>query len=219
MPERRRRAQALRILITAGPTREYLDPVRYLSNDSSGSMGFETARAAARRGHRVTLIHGPVALTAPPRVKCVGVVSAAEMLAACERAWREHDVLVMSAAVADYTLRRPSATKRKKDGSSLVLTLRPTVDILARLSRRRRKDQLVIGFALEDRRPRVRAADKLERKRLDAIVLNSPRAIGAAASQVDVLVRGGAWQSWKPASKRVTARRLVELAERLAAAL
>lgn len=183
----------LRMLITAGPTREYIDPVRYLSNDSSGQMGFALAEAALRRGHRVTLVHGPVALRlarAPAgRVRVVAVTSAAEMDRACRAAWPGCDVLIMAAAVADYAPHRPSRRKLKKTRESLTLQLRPTVDILAALAAGRRPDQIAIGFALETHAGRTAAQRKLTRKCLDAIVLNSPAAIGTTHSQVEVLTR------------------------------
>jgi phosphopantothenoylcysteine decarboxylase/phosphopantothenate--cysteine ligase len=208
---------ALRILITAGPTREYLDPVRYLSNDSSGRMGFALAGQAVRRGHRVTLVHGPVDLEPPAGAALVPVVSAAEMLRACRRVWRRHDVLLMAAAVADYAPARVRGTKLKKSARSLLLHLRPTPDVLAALSAERRAGQVVIGFALEDRDSRRRAAGKLKRKDLDAIVLNAPAAIAAPSSSIQVLTRDGRWTRIGWADKRVLAKAIVGLAERLAA--
>lgn len=205
----------LRILITAGPTREYLDPVRYLSNDSSGRMGFALAAAARRRGHAVALVHGPVSLRSPAGVEPIPVVSAAEMLAACRKLWRRADVLIMAAAVADYTPAERAATKRRKEDRPLVLRLAPTVDILATLSARRRRGQRVIGFALQDRAPRANAERKLRDKGLDAIVLNRPAAIGRPDSAVEVLVRGETWQKWPAAAKSRHATRLIRLVERL----
>ncbi len=204
-----------RILITAGPTREYLDPVRYLSNDSSGQMGFALAEAAVRRGHAVTLVHGPVALTLPPGVQPIAVVSAREMWQACRNVWHDHDCLIMAAAVADYVPARVMPHKRKKTGRELSLILKQTPDILARLSRTRRKGQTVIGFALEDRQPRRNAEKKLREKGLDAIVLNAPAAIGTARSRVEVLARGGEWQPLPLMSKRQLALRLMRMVERL----
>ena len=209
----------LRVLITAGPTREYIDPVRYLSNDSSGRMGFELARAAARRGHAVTLVHGPVALMLPRGVATQPVVSAADMLRECRTAWPGQDVLIMAAAVADYTPVRPARRKRKKDAGELSLRLKPTTDILAALTRRRRAGQVVIGFALEDRTPRRNAEKKLSEKRLDAIVLNSPAAIGAAESTIEVLTRCGAWRTLNSARKASHARTIIALAEQLSGGL
>jgi phosphopantothenoylcysteine decarboxylase/phosphopantothenate--cysteine ligase len=211
-------SRKLRALITAGPTREYLDPVRYLSNDSSGQMGFALAAAAVERGMRVTLVHGPVALEKPAGVRAVGVVSAAEMLAECHKLWPQHDVLIMAAAVADYAPSRVARFKRKKSGAALVLRLRPTVDILRALAARRRAGQVVIGFALEDRAGRRNAERKLREKRLDAIVLNRPEAIGARRAAVDVLVAGHEWQELKAAPKSRQAREIARLVEKLAAA-
>lgn len=210
-----RNIRPLRFLITAGPTREYIDSVRYLSNDSSGRMGFALAEAAARRGHRVTLVHGPVLLTPPAGVRVVPVVSAAEMLVACRANWPLQDVLIKAAAVADYSPKTPSATKRKKTRGDWRLVLRPTTDILADLSLHRRTGQVVIGFALEDQDERNNALRKLMRKRLDAIVLNRPVAIGSNRAALEVLVAGEGWQTWPAAGKTALARKLIQLAERI----
>lgn len=212
----------LRILVTAGPTREYLDPVRYFSNDSSGKMGFALAAAAALRGHRVSLVTGPVQLPTPAAVRRIDVVSAADMLHACRRLWRTHDVLIMAAAVADYSPARRARLKRKKGNAALVVRLVPTIDILATLARDRRASQLVVGFALEDRAARYRAAAKLRRKRLDAIVLNSPAAIAADRSRLEVLAlpqpgsKSAAWRTLPLADKSAQAKLLLELIEDLA---
>ncbi len=205
----------LRFLITAGPTREYIDPVRFISNDSSGRMGFALAQAAVRRGHRVTLVHGPVALPPPSGARCVAVVSARQMLTACRRIWPRHDVLIMAAAVADYEAAQPSRYKVRAARGQRILRLRPTPDVLATLSAARRPGQVVIGFALEDRQPRRSATAKLRRKNLDAIVLNSPRAISATRSRLEVLVAGRGWERWPSGSKTRLAERLIRLAERL----
>lgn len=205
----------LRILITAGPTREYIDPVRYISNDSSGKMGVALAQAAHRRGHRVTLVHGPLAVAAAQLVSTVAVVSAADMLAVCQRAWPKHDVLIMAAAVADYTPAHPARHKHKKDKPGLILRLKSTTDILATLSAARRADQIVIGFALEDQNERANAESKLRRKNLDAIILNRPEAIGADRAQVEVLIRDAGWSTLRAASKTALAARLIRLVEML----
>ena len=199
-----------RILITAGPTREYIDPVRYLSNDSSGRMGWALAEAATARGHDVTLIAGPVELPPPTVARFVKVVSAAEMLTAAQAEWPHQDALIMAAAVADYRVAAPLTVKHKKQDEAFTLKLTPTVDILATLAAAKRPNQLVIGFALEDVDGRTRAAEKLRRKQLDGIVLNSPAAIGAAASTVEVFDRRNAWQSLPHADKRATAAALLD---------
>lgn len=211
------RQRALRILITAGPTREYIDPVRYLSNDSSGRMGFALARAALARGHRVTLVHGPVALVPPAGARAVSVVSAADMLAACERAWPRHEVLIMAAAVADYTPAEPSPFKRKKQARQVSLRLKPTVDVLARLSANRPSPRaVVVGFALEDRDARRNAERKLASKNLDAIVLNRPTAIGAERCAMELLVRGGRWRRLVLRNKAAHAAEILRVVETLA---
>ncbi|MBL8879681.1 MAG: phosphopantothenoylcysteine decarboxylase [Phycisphaerales bacterium] len=204
-------AKPIRFLITAGPTREYIDSVRYLSNDSSGRMGFALAQAAVRAGHRVTLVHGPVALAAPRGARVVQVVSASEMLQACRAEWPRHDVLIKSAAVADYTPAEPSATKRKKTKGLWRLSLKPTSDILADLALSRRPNQVAIGFALEDQNERVNALNKLTRKRLDAIVLNRPAAIGADAAVLEILTAEKGWETWPAGKKSTLAARLIKL--------
>lgn len=209
-------ASKLRILITAGPTREYIDPVRFLSNDSSGRMGFALAEEAKTRGHFVTLIHGPVDISAPEGVKLFPVVSADEMFRACRRAWPRHDVLIMAAAVADYRPRMASTIKIKKQKAELTLELEPTVDILETLAAQKRKNQRVIGFALEDRKPRQRARDKLMRKRLDAIVLNPPRSIAARSSRIEILlVQDDKWLTPPYATKSNHAAFILDLLNRL----
>lgn len=216
---RGKRPRPLRILITAGPTREYIDPVRYLSNESSGKMGFAIAAAAARRGHRVTLVHGPVLLPPPRGVQCRAVVSADEMLAACRAASVSQHVLIMAAAVADYRPARQLPSKMKKTTDALTLALAPTVDVLKSVAARRPKHQVAIGFALEDRHGRARAEEKLRRKKLDAIILNQPAALSADRSTIEVLDRDSGWIEFGEATKRRHAGRIVKLAERLAANL
>lgn len=211
-----RRKSALRFLITAGPTREYIDPVRYLSNASSGAMGVALADAARRAGHVVTLVLGPVALPPPRGVDVVQVTSAAEMAAACIVRWPGNDVLIAAAAVADYAPTRFERHKIKKSPDARTLPLRPTIDILKTLAAMRRDDQRVIGFALEDRDARARAESKLASKWLDAIVLNTPDAIDAASSRLAVLMRDGGWRELGSLPKRNSAREIVRIAARLA---
>lgn len=221
-----RAGHGLAFLITAGPTREYLDPVRYLSNDSSGRMGMALADAARRRGHHVTLVHGPLSVPVPPAtrggspgrpgLRTVAVLSAEQMRRACLKLWPRHDVLIMAAAVADYAPLRPRRHKMRRGRSLRHLTLRPTPDILAELARQRRPGQVAIGFALEDRRPRRSAEGKLRRKGLDAIVLNRPSAIGSGESTVELLTCDRGWVRLGRGSKQRCARRLIREAERLA---
>lgn len=161
------------VLITAGPTREAIDPVRYLSNRSSGRMGYALAEAAQQRGARVTLISGPTALSAPPAVTLVPVISAAEMAAAAEAAFEACTIAVLAAAVADYRPAAPQPQKIKKSAAPLPLALVPTPDILATLGARKR-GQILIGFAAETESAQAleRARAKRTAKNADLMVLN-----------------------------------------------
>ena len=207
----------MRILVTAGPTREPFDSVRFISNPSSGKMGFAVAAAAATRGHTVTLVAGPVGLPEPKGVRTIHVVSSAEMARACKTCFRDSDVVIMTAAVCDYRPARPARRKLAKSREPREITLVPTEDILASLGRRKTRSQILIGFAMEDSQPRRKARAKLERKNLDAIFLNGPANIGSDQAEVELLVRGVQWQPWPRASKRRVADRIVRLAERLSA--
>jgi phosphopantothenoylcysteine decarboxylase/phosphopantothenate--cysteine ligase len=214
----------LRWLVTAGPTREDIDRVRFISNRSSGRMGYAVARSAAERGDEVSLVSGPVALEPPPRVETVRVMSAHEMHEAVVRRFGSSDVVVMAAAVADYRPKRRLPGKIRKTRSGLRLELEPTDDILAELGRRK-AGRVLVGFALEapdegreglSGPMRLRAERKLVEKGLDAVVLNGPAALGAETSAVSVLRAGGGWEDWGEAGKDAHARRLVELAAALA---
>ena len=184
----------MRCLITAGPTREHLDPVRFLSNGSSGKMGYALAVAARNRGWQVDLVSGPVALGAPSGVKLHRVVSAAEMLAASEPCFDSCDLFIAVAAVADYRPRDCAPEKRKKSGGSVTLELVPTVDILKTLAARKRSSQVVVGFAAETHEVESYARRKLAEKRLDWIVANdvSQPGIGMNADDNTVLLIGSA---------------------------
>lgn len=206
----------LHFVVTAGPTREYVDPVRYLSNVSSGRMGFEIAAAAAARGHRATLVAGPVKLDTPRGVERIDVESAREMLAAVRRAFVAADALVMAAAVADWRPKRRLAGKwRKKDagGESAVLELVKNPDVLATVARRK-GSRTVVAFALETGDGLRRARRKLLKKNADFIVLNDETALNAERSSVTILDRQGQAQRHVGRLKRELARRLVELVER-----
>lgn len=165
------------ILISAGPTREKYDAVRFWSNRSSGKMGYALASAAAARGWQVTLVSGPVALTAPAGVEVVRVESAAEMAEAVKSRAPAMDAVIMAAAVADYRPVKTFAGKMKKMPGKLVVEFERTEDILASLGRVKRPGQILVGFAAETDDLLANAAGKLERKNLDWIVAND---IGAA---------------------------------------
>jgi phosphopantothenoylcysteine decarboxylase/phosphopantothenate--cysteine ligase len=167
-----------RVLVSAGPTREAVDPVRYLSNHSSGKMGHAVARVARRRGAEVVLVTGPTELPPPPGVRTVAVTTAAEMQRALDVEFRSATVLVMAAAVADYRTRRPAERKLKKRDAALTLALERTPDILAGLAARKGR-RLVVGFAAETDAVTQEAARKLREKRIDLMVANDVTAPGA----------------------------------------
>ena len=170
-----------RVLVTAGPTHEAIDPIRYISNRSSGKMGFALAAAAAQRGADVTLISGPVHLHTPLTVRRIDVTTAREMTAAVEREFPAADLLVMAAAVADFSPAHVSATKIKREeqtGDSMTLALSKVPDILKAIAPSKGK-RVVVGFALETDDGVANAQRKLAAKNLDFIVLNNPRDAGA----------------------------------------
>ena len=217
---------AVRILITAGPTREYVDDVRYLSNASTGQMGLALARAAVARGHRVTLVHGPLPFDLAPAGgrrrladRIVPVTSALEMRRAVRREFASCRAFICCAAVSDYRPARRIRGKLKRDSRRrLLLKLVRNPDIVHEASRRRRPGQIVVGFALETRNGRANARAKLRRKGLDAIVLNPATAIGAKATQIAIFVRGASGSKPICCTKDAAARRIIQLVERLAAA-
>jgi len=168
-----------KILVTAGPTYEAIDPVRFIGNHSSGKMGFAIADEFAAMGADVTLITGPTAQISKQYVNRIDVTTAAEMLQACETNYINADVCVMSAAVADYTPVDPSPQKIKKQNDNLNIELKTTVDILKTLGQKKRDGQLLVGFALETNDEEQNAILKLKKKNLDFIVLNSLNDAGA----------------------------------------
>jgi phosphopantothenoylcysteine decarboxylase/phosphopantothenate--cysteine ligase len=175
-----------RILITSGPTRQFLDPVRYLTNASSGRMGSALAEAALALGHEVVIVSGPVEVTYPPAARVVPVVSTEEMLAAAECEFESCDGLIGAAAPCDYRPVRVESHKITKTGEPLNLQLVETDDVVATLGQKK-GDRWVVGFALETEDRRHRALAKLEQKCCDLMATNSPQAIGAADNQVEVL--------------------------------
>lgn len=220
MSRAREAPRRLHVLVTAGPTREYVDPVRFLSNESSGRMGFAVAAAARAAGHRVTLVAGPVHLETPAGVERVDVVSARDMLAACKRVFAKADAVIMTAAVADYRPAKRLAGKwraKDGDGDSARIDLVENPDILATLGRAKARGRgakgprAVIGFALETGSGRARALAKLERKNADWIVLNDASALNAERSSATVLGRDGSVVRLAKRSKRDIAKALVDL--------
>jgi len=167
------------VLITAGPTHEPIDPVRFIGNYSSGKMGYAIAEECKRRGASVTLVSGPVSIKKPSGINVVYVTSAKQMFEACVNNFPETDIAIMNAAVADYTPAKTSDLKIKHKGNNLTIELKPTMDIASELGKLKKDTQILIGFALETDNEEKNAAEKLVKKNLDFIVLNSLQDKGA----------------------------------------
>jgi phosphopantothenoylcysteine decarboxylase/phosphopantothenate--cysteine ligase len=205
------------VLITAGPTREMLDPVRFISNPASGKMGFALARAAVRQGAKnVHLVTGPVTLRTPLGVERHDIAGAEQMLKAAQSIAAKADLVLASAAVGDFAAGKIAANKIKKKDGKLKLEFERTPDILAWLSSHRRKGAKVVGFAVETEKETEHARSKLEAKGLDMIVLNNPTQPGAGfeteTNKVTVLGPKGFQQDFPLQSKEELADRLIELA-------
>lgn len=197
-------------LVSAGPTYEAIDPVRFIGNHSSGKMGYAIARQLEILGADVTLVSGPSSLKVPDRVHTISVTSAAEMLNACETYFENADIVVMSAAVADYTPVEVATQKIKKKENEFSIELKKTADILATLGAKKREKQLLIGFALETNNELENAKDKLIRKNLDFIVLNSMQDKGAGfatdTNKVTIIDRSGNTNEFSLKSKEEVAK-------------
>ena len=208
--------RALKILITSGPTREPIDPVRFLSNYSTGYMGAQLAAEALKRGHQVTVVSGPATEPLPARARVITVEQAQEMERATRRYARTADAVIMAAAVADYRPVRSSETKLERAGG-LLLRLRATPDIIGCLPRRSR--QLVAAFALETGRVLPRARRKLREKRLDLLVAQqadrSTTPFGRRPIRAWLLERGGSVSPLGRSSKAAVARALLDKLETL----
>ena len=226
----------MQFLITAGPTREYIDSVRFISNASSGKTGYALASVAIKKGHKVTLIttiENSELRIKNSKSKTIVVETAAQMFEAVKKNFQKCDCLIMTAAVADYTPVKKSKTKIKKTKSDLILKLKPTTDILAwagkqkheqpafalRASSGRRatgnQQRIVVGFALEDKNLRKNAEKKLKEKNLDLIIANSPDAIAAEKSAVEIKTPNGKWQKIAKADKTIIAEKIIALIEQL----
>ncbi len=203
--------KGLKVMITAGPTYEKIDPVRFIGNYSSGKMGYAIADEAARRGAEVTVVSGPVSVVpSEPGVRVIKVESAREMMEAAEREFAGADVAVMAAAVADYAPAEPALSKIKREGGEPpVIRLVKNPDIAAALGERKRPGQTLVGFALETDHEMDNAADKMKRKHLDMIVLNSLRDKGAGfgtdTNLVTILSADGRTTRYDLKSKREVA--------------
>ena len=202
----------MKILVTAGPTREKIDPVRFISNRSSGKMGYALAEAARELGHEVVLVSGPVALTPPENVEVVKVESAAEMAAAVKSAAPNCGMVIMAAAVADYRPAHAAEHKLKKNPGEMFLELERTEDILLSLGNMKHSGQILVGFAAETEELINNAAGKLERKNLDWIVANTVAdGFGTDTDKVTMLGRNGQRIDVPRAAKRDVARRILDV--------
>lgn len=210
---KRRDLEGESILITAGPTQEPLDPVRYVSNRSSGKMGYAIAEAAARRGAHVVLVSGPVAITAPRRVETIHVRTAREMRNAVMEHLEEATIIIKSAAVADYHVSDVPKQKLKKTATRLSLELDPTPDILAELGQRK-GDRLLVGFAAETQNLIEEARRKMLSKKCDMIIANyvDQEGVGFESdrNEVEIIARSGEIVHAGPADKREIAEKILD---------
>ncbi|MEE1004982.1 MAG: bifunctional phosphopantothenoylcysteine decarboxylase/phosphopantothenate--cysteine ligase CoaBC [Bacteroidaceae bacterium] len=203
------------VLITAGPTYEKIDPVRFVGNYSSGKMGYALAEACAKQGAEVTLVSGPVMLqTKHPAIRRIDVESAQEMYDAATTHFPQADIAILSAAVADFTPETTADKKIKRKGDELVLNLRPTQDIAAALGAIKNENQLLVGFALETDNEVQNAQDKMKRKNFDFIVLNSLQDKGAGfrvdTNKITIIDRQQGTTAYETKSKQEVAEDIVE---------
>jgi phosphopantothenoylcysteine decarboxylase / phosphopantothenate---cysteine ligase len=200
------------ILVTSGPTRQYLDPVRYLTNASSGRMGAALAAAAIEAGPSVTIVSGPVSVEYPAAAEVIPVVSTEDLLEACLRVFPACDGLIAVAAPCDYRPMAVSNQKIRKTGGPLRLELVETPDVVALLAAVK-TSQWMVAFALETEDPRLRALRKLEEKDCDLIVVNAPGAIDAVDTAVEILAEGGEIVAAFSGGKRQVARDIFQVVE------
>jgi len=212
---KQQRLTGKKVLITAGPTYEKIDPVRFIGNYSSGKMGFALAEACAEQGAEVTLVSGPVVLqTNHPGIKRIDVESAAQMYEAATKHFPKADIAILCAAVADFTPKITADKKIKRKGDNLKLELQPTQDIAASLGSVKKKKQMLVGFALETDNELMNAKDKMERKNFDFIVLNSLQDKGAGfrvgTNKVTIIDRHNGLTAYDTKSKKEVAEDIVE---------
>ena len=202
----------MRVLVTAGPTREYIDSVRFITNASSGQMGCAVARSAVQAGHEVTLILGE-GISPPTGCEVVRFVTVDDLAKGLEERFEQCDALVMAAAVGDFRPEGKSPTKLSRSSGAITLKLVPVEDLLANLGRRKRDNQKIVAFAVEDN-PEDReqqARDKMARKNADCIVVNTPGAMAAEGSRACILSRDAVVLPWAHRSKRQLAEEIVKL--------
>ncbi len=201
------------ILITSGPTRQYLDPVRYLTNASSGRMGRALAQAAVEFGHEVIVVSGPVDVTYPSEVEVRFVVSTEEMLDASRDVFADCDGLIGAAAPCDYRPIKVQSQKISKTGDPLALNLIETPDVVATLGAEKNSNQWLVGFALETEDQRFRALTKLEKKSCDLMVLNGPAAMESLDNQVEIIDNRGRLVESLAGSKDDVARGILRIVQ------
>ena len=203
------------VLITAGPTYEKIDPVRFIGNRSTGKMGLAIAKRCTALGADVTMVMGPNHLDIPSDIEVIKVESAEQMYEACEAQFDKADLTFLSAAVADFTPKTVADQKIKKKGDGMTLDLAKTTDIAASLGQRKRKNQIVVGFALETNDEMANAKSKLERKNFDFIVLNSMKDKGATfgydTNKVTIISKGNKIHNYELKSKDAVARDILDL--------
>jgi phosphopantothenoylcysteine decarboxylase/phosphopantothenate--cysteine ligase len=206
-------------LITAGPTHEAIDPVRFIGNSSTGKMGIAIAKAFAQRGAKVKLVLGPVSIPVPSGVEVMRVQSAAEMLEVSLRVFPETDIAILAAAVSDYTPANPSTLKIRKEDAPPHLELKRTPDIALTLGKQKKNGQLVVGFALETDHAEAHAREKLVKKNFDFIVLNSLEDTGAGfghdTNKVKFLFPGNGVREFELKSKTEVAEDICDTVEEL----
>lgn len=205
-----------KILITSGPTREYLDPVRFLTNSSSGRMGAALASAAIEFGCEVTVVTGPVKISYPEQAQIIEVETTQQMLDACIKQFPLCDCVIGAAAPCDYRPVHYSSSKLSKTGETLQLEFQPTEDILANLGALKTSDQIIIGFALETDNGLAHAQEKLRRKNCDAICLNGPSALNSLTNHISVVTETGIIKEIS-GSKKAAAAEIIRLALEISA--
>jgi phosphopantothenoylcysteine decarboxylase/phosphopantothenate--cysteine ligase len=200
-----------RILITSGPTRQYIDPVRFISNASSGQMGACLADAALALGHEVVIVSGPVQVAYPREAELVWVTTTEEMLAVANEVFERCDGVIGAAAPCDYRPVEVAHHKLRKTGEPLILKLVETPDVLASLGQAKRLDQWAVGFALETEDARFRALAKLERKSCDLMILNGVSAINSVSNEVEIFAPNGDTVRKVVGDKADVARQILEV--------
>jgi len=207
------------ILILSGPTHEYIDPVRFIGNASSGKMGKFLAEEAARRGYKVEMVSGPVAEENMPQAEGISlhrVTSAEEMLLTAKPLFTHSNCILFVAAVADYTPAEKLTQKKVKSSEEFLLRLRPTPDIAQQLCAHKKADQVAIGFALQTEHGEEHARRKLKKKHLDGIVLNTPTSLGASDGLFSYLsILDTAFKDWGRISKKACAQQILDAVQQL----